>query len=311
MKERLSTPERGYGISVLLKKMVPGARLGWMRMSRNCCVNLFQYFAMLAPPSGAGWLSPEPVLPGRVKRKSGTPPEATIFLLMLRASCEFTQISVGLRRLLSQNHCRAVSISTMPLAWSAVRVLPSSEAKYPAFDLRAWVMKPSNTRVLAELSLAEPAALAACVPALGALRVTLLTVVMAFRSAVAALVPTNQAYPAAPFTAGTLACIVCWPEEVVAADDAGLMALTPAPYCVVVPSMLTRVTWPNGTPLVTVEFAKARGVNAATNTSKLPVGKVPPLVTCAVGAAGVPSPIEALPFKRMFSSPIMTARSRD
>src|SRR5215467_5901676 len=107
MNETLSTPESGYGISELLKKMVPGARLGWMRISRNCWVNLFQYFAMLAPPRSAGLSSSEAVPPGRVKRNRGTPPEATIFLLILRASCELTQISVGLRRLLSQNHCRA------------------------------------------------------------------------------------------------------------------------------------------------------------------------------------------------------------
>src|SRR5438445_13510698 len=105
----LSTPESGYGISELLKKIVPGARLGWMRISRNCCVNLFQYLAILAPPSRAGLSSSDPVPPGKVNLNNGTPPEATIFLLMLRASWEFTQISVGLRRLLSQHHCKAVS----------------------------------------------------------------------------------------------------------------------------------------------------------------------------------------------------------
>src|SRR6476469_4993662 len=150
MNETLSTPESGYGISELLKKIVPGARLGWMRISRNCCVNLFQYLAILAPPSRAGLSSSDPVPPGKVKRNSGTPPEATIFLLMLRASCEFTQISVGLSRLLSQNHWRAVSISRMPLAWSAVSVLPSSEAKYPALDFKACVRNPSKTSAFAD-----------------------------------------------------------------------------------------------------------------------------------------------------------------
>jgi len=48
-------------------------RLGWMRISRNCCVNLFQYFAILAPPSRAGLSSSDPVPPGKVKRNRGTP----------------------------------------------------------------------------------------------------------------------------------------------------------------------------------------------------------------------------------------------
>src|SRR5580698_800517 len=215
-----------------------------MRISKNCCVNLFQYLAILAPPSSAGLSSSDPVPPGKVKRKSGTPPEATIFLLMLRASCELTQISVGLRRLLSQNHCNAVSISRMPFAWSAVRVLPSSEAKYPALDFRACVRKPSKTKVLAEPSTLEFAAFASCVPATGALIATLLTVVMELRVAVAALVPIYQAYPAAPFTAGTVATTFCVPALVVTELEAALIAPAPAPYCVEVPSILTRVTCP-------------------------------------------------------------------
>src|SRR6476646_6506372 len=173
--------------------MLPGARLGWRRISRNCCVNLFQYLAILAPPSRAGLSSSDPVPPGKVKRNSGTPPEATIFLWMLRASCEFTQISVGLSRLLSQNHCKAVSISRMPLAWSAVSVLPSSEAKYPALDFKACVRNPSNTKALFDWSVLDPATLAGWVPVLGALMVTLFTVVIWFSNAVPALVPIYQA----------------------------------------------------------------------------------------------------------------------
>src|SRR5215467_10055345 len=163
-------------------------------MSRNCCVNLFQYLATLDPPMTVGSSPFGPL--GTVRRNSGTPPPAITRLLMFLASCELIQISFGLSRRLSQKNCSAVSISTIPAAPSDVRKALSSDLKYPAPFLSAWVKKPSNTSELVELSAVM--ADAVCVPAPAALICTgepalPLVVVMAVSTALAADVPTNHA----------------------------------------------------------------------------------------------------------------------
>src|SRR5690242_2552685 len=91
---------------------------GWILISTHWLVNLFQYFASDVPPMIYGWL-PGTSLKYRIAEFV---PGAVIFLFMLRASCECTQISFGLSRALSQKLCSAASISTMPFAPSEVSV---------------------------------------------------------------------------------------------------------------------------------------------------------------------------------------------